>query len=38
MTRHTGDSPRVAFVTAADLRDLDADPVLERTDYWEADA
>jgi len=24
----------VAFVTAAELRELDADPVLDRADYW----
>lgn len=29
---------RVAFVRASDLRDLDADPVLERADYWKGDA
>jgi hypothetical protein len=29
------EAPRVAFLLASDLRDLDADPVLEPADYWE---
>jgi len=28
------EEPAVEFVTAAELRELDADPVLDRADYW----
>jgi hypothetical protein len=30
----TEEVPAVEFVTAAELRELDADPVLDRADYW----
>jgi len=29
---------RAAFLTASELRDLDADPVLDVADYWERGA
>ena len=30
-----GDGHAVEFVTATELRELDADPVLNRADYWQ---
>jgi hypothetical protein len=31
----TDDEPAVAFLAAAEIRELDADPVLDRADYWQ---